>query len=52
MFFFLEMIIALISIPFVIKPGDRNLLVCIFYIGLCVYLTPIGGILIYKWKTP
>lgn len=44
---FLSLIVTLITMPLVIKADDWCWQTCLIYIGLCMWCTPIGGIIIY-----
>jgi len=45
----IELIIALILMPIIIKWEDWGWWSCLVFIGLCMMLTPIGGIFVYKF---
>ena len=49
MWVFIEIIITLILMPFVIKWEDWGWHACIIYVGCCMMFTPIVGVLVYKF---
>lgn len=47
MWIFIEFIITLITLPFVVKANDWGWFSCGIYVALCMMFTPIVGIPIY-----
>ena len=49
MWTFIDLIITLILMPFIIKRKDWGCLSCFIFIGLSLAFTPLVGIFLYKY---
>ena len=49
MWIFIELVLALLLLPVVVKWRDWGWWSCLTFIALCLLLTPLGGLLIYRF---
>lgn len=49
MWIFIELVLALLLLPVVVKWRDWGWWSCFTFIALCLLFTPLGGLLIYRF---
>lgn len=49
MWIFIELVLALLLLPVVVKWRDWGWWSCLTFIALCLLFTPLGGLLIYRF---